>query len=67
MSNPMMTLSAQELQARSKVPLTVLPDVQQTMEHCARSIAGRNLTGGTAPAQVATQIAFWKEQLAACE
>ncbi|NLE76643.1 MAG: glucosamine-6-phosphate isomerase [Chloroflexi bacterium] len=39
MSNPMMTLSAQELQARSKVPLTVLPDVQQTMEHCARSIA----------------------------
>ncbi len=34
---------------------------------CARSIAGRNLTGGTAPAQVATQIAFWKEQLAACE
>ncbi|MDD4540029.1 MAG: argininosuccinate lyase, partial [Lentisphaeria bacterium] len=30
---------------------------------CARSIAGRNLTGGTAPAQVATQIAFWKEQL----
>ncbi|NLE53308.1 MAG: argininosuccinate lyase [Lentisphaerae bacterium] len=34
---------------------------------CARSVAGRNLTGGTAPAQVATQIAFWKEQLAACE
>ncbi|MGI5925333.1 MAG: argininosuccinate lyase [Lentisphaeria bacterium] len=30
---------------------------------CARSVAGRDLIGGTAPAQVARQIAFWKGQL----
>ena len=29
----------------------------------ARSVAGRDLTGGTAPAQVAAQLAFWTSRL----
>ena len=32
-----------------------------------RSVAGRDLTGGTAPAQVARQLAFWTEKLGASE
>lgn len=30
---------------------------------CRRSVAGRNILGGTAPEQVANQISFWKRQL----
>jgi argininosuccinate lyase len=30
---------------------------------CQRSVASRNILGGTAPQQVASQIAFWKEEL----
>jgi argininosuccinate lyase len=44
---------------------TVPPAEAECLElfAAARSVAGRDLTGGTAPAQVARQLAFWTERL----
>ena len=48
-------------QMRETIPLAA-PECLELFA-AARSVAGRDLTGGTAPAQVARQLAFWQERL----
>ncbi len=48
-------------QMRESIPLAAAECL--ALFSAARSVAGRDLTGGTAPAQVARQLAFWTERL----
>jgi argininosuccinate lyase len=49
-------------QMRESIPLAA-PECLELFS-ARRSVAGRDLTGGTAPAQVARQLAFWEQRLA---